>query len=403
MLSNFGYLAILQILSLALPLASYPYLIRVLGPDIYGKVIFAQALMAYFSIVINFGFNISATKDVAENQNDNAKLSEIVSSVFSLKIILWLFCLIGILVLISVVPTLRNDSSLYLLSFGMCFNELFFQQYFFQGIEKMKYITVINAISRIFFFVLIFILVKSTDDYLKVPLLNLLGSLIGGIYALYIIIAKEGVQLFLPKRSVVCKYFKESAPFFLSRISSVVINKTNTILLGSFVGYTSVAFYDLAQKILSVLLIPFDILNQVTYPHIAKTKDMALVKKILLGVLLFSILGYLFLCLLGNKIVLLLGGSDMQGAIPYVLLLCVNVIFTAQTYFLGNTVLVCMGKSRYFNLSVVYTSIIYLILNSVLIVYNEISTYNLIATAILSELFCVGYRYYYVRKFNLLK
>lgn len=130
---------------------------------------------------------------------------------------------------------------------------------------------------------------------------------------------------------------------------------------------------------------------------------ICVLSKLLKGVLVLSIIGYLFICVIGKPLVSLLGGNDMLIALPYVLLLCINVVFTTQTYFLGNTVLVIMGKSRYFNLSIVYTSIMYILLNSILILTKSVTIWGLVATAILAEVYCVGYRWFYVRKFKLLK
>ena len=149
LIKNFSYLSAFQIFNILIPLATYPYLIRILGRETYGLIIFALSIVTYFSMIINFGFNISATKDVAENKNNNNKLNEIVSSVFIIKIFLWFVSFFLLLVLIAVIPSFRENWLLFFLVFGMTFNELLFPQWFFQGIEKMKYITIINIISKI--------------------------------------------------------------------------------------------------------------------------------------------------------------------------------------------------------------------------------------------------------------
>ena len=87
LVSNFSYLSLIEIINLLLPLVSYPYLIRVVGADKYGIVVFAQAIISYLIIIINFGFNVSATRRVSENRNDNHKLNIIYSSVIYQKII----------------------------------------------------------------------------------------------------------------------------------------------------------------------------------------------------------------------------------------------------------------------------------------------------------------------------
>ena len=86
--ANFTYLGILQFVRIIIPLIILPYLIRILGIEKYGIVIFAQTVVFYFMVVVNFGFEMSATKQVSINRNDKLKLSELVSAVVYIKTIL---------------------------------------------------------------------------------------------------------------------------------------------------------------------------------------------------------------------------------------------------------------------------------------------------------------------------
>ena len=103
-ISNFGYLSLFQLFNMFLPLITYPYLIRVLGVELYGTVVFAMAISSYFSIFINFGFNISATKNVSKYRNDKNKLSEIYSSVLTIKTFIWVVSLIVLVTLVNLIP-----------------------------------------------------------------------------------------------------------------------------------------------------------------------------------------------------------------------------------------------------------------------------------------------------------
>ena len=87
-LNNFFSLTLLKALTYLLPLITFPYLIRVLGVDKFGLIMFAQATMYYFEILVDFGFNLSATREVALNAKNKSKLNEIISSVFSIKLVL---------------------------------------------------------------------------------------------------------------------------------------------------------------------------------------------------------------------------------------------------------------------------------------------------------------------------
>ena len=103
-LANFSYLSILQVFTILFPLLTYPYLLRVIGLELYGVIVFAQAIINYVSLVINFGFNMSGARKVAVYKEDKVLLSRIVSSTYLCKLILWLICLVVYLLIISLVP-----------------------------------------------------------------------------------------------------------------------------------------------------------------------------------------------------------------------------------------------------------------------------------------------------------
>lgn len=87
---NTTYLSVLEILKMVMPFVALPYLISTVGADKYGLVVFAQAIISYFIIFINFGLDVSAVKNVSINRSDNEKLSEVVSSVLIIKAFLFI-------------------------------------------------------------------------------------------------------------------------------------------------------------------------------------------------------------------------------------------------------------------------------------------------------------------------
>ena len=144
-MANFSYLSILQVFTILFPLLTYPYLLRVIGLELYGVIVFAQSIIIYISLVINFGFNMSSAKDVAIHKEDKEKLSRIVSTTYISKFILWVICGVGYLVVIKTFDFFREYYWVYYLSYLLTFNELLLPTWFFQGIEKMKFITIVNV------------------------------------------------------------------------------------------------------------------------------------------------------------------------------------------------------------------------------------------------------------------
>ena len=139
LIENFGYLTLLQICNLLIPLVTYPYLINTLGKNLYGVIIYSQAIVSYLAIFVNWGFNISATKYISINREDSKKINEIVSVVYIVKTLL-LIIVFGFLFLIFLFPEIREYKLLYIFSMWQCIYECLFPIWFFQGIEKMKYI-----------------------------------------------------------------------------------------------------------------------------------------------------------------------------------------------------------------------------------------------------------------------
>ena len=108
---------------------------------------------------------------------------------------------------------LNKHSILCIVSFSVCIGEVLFPIWFFQGIEKMKYITFINIISKCFFILLIIIFVNDKNDYLYIPIFTALGNGVGALYSFYILLFKEKIKIVLPIKTELL-YFFNSVNFF---------------------------------------------------------------------------------------------------------------------------------------------------------------------------------------------
>ncbi len=399
---NLSFITILQVTTLVFPLITYPYLIRVLGKDLYGAVIYAQAVVAYFAIVVNFGFNISATKDVSIYREDPEKLSEIVSSVYIIKVTLFLLCFITFIGVIYGIPSLRQHYHLLLLTYGGTLGEVLLPIWFYQGIEKMKYMTYVSISSKLFFTVCVFIFIHSADDYLCMPILLSLGTIVGGVISFILVFKVENIYFTFPKLSAISLYLKRTFPFFLSRLSGVAYTQTNTVIIGSYLGMAEVSYYDLAKKLSNLLMIPNSIINTGVYPKIAKEKNLNFVKKIFNIRLIIA--GFLFLCLvLGGEVAIsVLGGKSMLEAYPYITAYGLYIIISAVSYYVGGTVLVSFDHEKEFNKSVFYSLFAYITLIGLLLLFCKVALFSMIAVFLITETGLMVYRYYYCKKYMLL-
>lgn len=390
-IENFSYLSILQILSLITPLITYPYLVKTLGEVMYGTVVFAQAVVTYFNILVIFGFNFTAARDVSLHRDNPKKLSEIISSITIIKTLFLIFSLL--LMSIYMFYTSKMDYILYYLSFWICLNEILFPAWFFQGIEEMKYITFINFGIRILFIGMIFIFIESPDDYLFFPLLNGVGAILAGIVSFSLLYKKYKLQLIkVPIRTLI-EYVKASYHLFISNVSIQIYINANKVIIGHFLGMREVTYYDLAEKITNMGKVPQSMINQVLYPKVSLEKNSGFLKKILKGTIVMNMFLYLIIFLFSNQIVAYFGGNEF---ILRILFLTVPIVGISNVLMI--LTLLPFGYNKIFTRIVFLSAFFYLLIVLLLYGFNSISLYTLTATNVVVESLVSIIAYIYVRR-----
>ncbi len=176
LLSNTAYLYVIQGVNYLLPIITIPYLVRVLGTEIFGFVAFAGSLMAYFQIVVDYGFNLSATRAVSLHRADVKWLSQYFYSVLFVKLCLAIACLAVFIPLLLGIPRFHSEAPFYFWFFPASVGSILFPIWFFQGMEAMGYITLFNLLSRLATTVLYFLLIKSSRDYMWFVYLGTAGT-----------------------------------------------------------------------------------------------------------------------------------------------------------------------------------------------------------------------------------
>jgi len=404
MSQNFISLVLLQGVNYLLPLLSFPFLFRVLGVERWGLISIGYSLIQYFVLFTDFGFNLSATKYISIHRDDKNLVNRYLNSVFICRILLGLFSFIILFVLIISFERFRQDAAFYLTYFGIVVGNIMFPMWFFQGIEKMKYITAFNIIAKSVSFIPFFIFIRKPEDYFLVPCFYTTGYVLAGIISIYIIYFREKMKWFLTSFDEIKFAFKDSATYFLSRISVSVFTYSSSFVLGLVCGNTAAGYYSAAEKLYQAynqLLTPF---TSVLFPYMAKTRDIVFFKKIfkrIISINFFLLIGIILTSLWIIQIVY--GESEQSGSLSIFRILLFGCFFTIPSMLLGYPFLAAIGYSSYINWTVITASLFHLLGLSILFFTGHITAHNVAALVVLTELILLTFRVRAVIYYKLFK
>ncbi|MDD5505323.1 MAG: flippase [Candidatus Omnitrophica bacterium] len=357
--NNFISLTTLQGVSYLLPLVVLPYLIRVIGIEKFGLIAFAQSLIQYFTILTDYGFSLSATRKISlcKDEDCQTQVSTIFSSVMTVKLLLAGLSFIILFLVISLIPKFRNDWLVYILSFGAVIGNTLFPVWFFQGKEKMGYITLINVIGGILYALCIFIFIKSPEDYLLLPLLNSLLFLISGIWGLYIAFTKFKLEFIFQRYKDIKSELKTGWDIFTSTVSINAYTTTRIFAVGLLTNNVITGYFSLADRIANFIqTFPMDSFSRAVFPRINKVfarnekRALAIMQRIQLGItsgfvfclpIAYYIAPWIIYIVCGNENFVC--GREYQEAVITLRLLLVAVFFVGANAFRVQFLLVC-GK-----------------------------------------------------------
>ncbi len=402
-LHNFSYLTGIQIITLLLPFMYYPYLIRTIGVEVYGSIVTAQVIISIISVVIDFGFNISATKNVSVARDDKNKLSEIVTAILSIKIVLLLISGLILYFMVLYFDFLNQIKEMLFVLFFVLVSDVLFVQWYFQGKEEMHIAALINLISKVVLLALIFILIDDNSDEILFPILLSISSIVSSVLSMLVVFYKDKIYLKHLPISKIKTYFIDAMPFFFSRLSSMAVLKVNSLLVGLFVGASALAYYDLADKLVGLMLMPIYMLNQAVYPNVARSGNIGLVKKIIFYLVPLSICIYVISLFVSKDLIVLFAGEEMEPAYNIFMIMSLLLPINALSVFIGNTVLIVKGKSNLFNLSIIISMFIYMVMAVTSYIFELSNLDTLTWLIVLNALFICLIRLYFIgiKKFNL--
>ncbi len=400
--SNFVYLSVLQALNVVLPLITFPYLIRVLGVEYFGLLSFSYAFITYFQIVTEYGFNSTGTRDISLALDDREKQNLIFNQIMSAKLLLAGLSFILMMGIVFSFDIFRTYWLIYLFSFGSILGQAIFPVWFFHGMQKMKYVTYLNLITKTIFTLALFVFVTQKSDYYLVPVFNALGFISAGIFALLYIRKDFQIKFKMESFAGIKEQLDKSKYMFLSELKISLFTNTNTLILGIFAGNQAVGYFSAAEKLARAIGNLQTPISNTIFPYLSKEMALDKLKAIqkikeitIFGTIIFSLIIILCFCF-ANEIIEIIYGKEMaSSALLFRILILIPLLSFLDTMF-GKQILLNLGKDKFYFRVIVLATILNFGINFILTYfYRETGT---AITVIIIQIFIVLGMWYFAHK-----
>ena len=323
---NYVFMTVLQALNMCFYLLVYPFLIRVLGVDSYGLYVYAAAVVALFVTFVSFGYDLPAAKRIAENVGDKNAMSQILSEVTTSKLLLEVFAMIVYFGLFLLLPKMQANPILFVIVFFQTITNIFFPQWYFQGVQRMRVVTYIQVAFKVLSLPFLFLFLHDAQDNWVYALIVTITAIAGGVVAWLIIVYKDGIKVRLVSLSAIQVSIRNALPFFLSNTTGVIKEQGVVLLIGQFLGMNDVAIYDLANKIILIPRTLFSKLNDALFPKMMAQQNESRRRKILIGEIVIGLVSIALIAIFGYWAVLLLGGASMMSSYAVSVILSVTIL-----------------------------------------------------------------------------
>jgi PST family polysaccharide transporter len=353
---NFASLSLLQFAGYVFPLITLPYLARTLGVDKFGAIAFGASVVIYFHTVVDYGFHFTAVRDISKNRDDIALVSKLFSSVLVSRFVLLLLSFLVLALLVELIPVFTENKQIIYLSFLYLPGHILFPDWYFQGIEKMKYITLMNVLSKLVFTILVFVVIKDSSDYIYQPVLMALGYFVSGVISLFIVFSRFRIRFVIPTPKEVLDTLKGGWDMFISSMLPNLYTNFSVILLRSFGGEGPTGIYSSGSKFIFLTSNFTTVLSRTFFPFLARRLDKHTVFRNISG--LMSILMSLFLFFGADLLVRIFYTQEFSQAATVIRIMSPSpfFLFLMNTY--GTNFLVLVNRENTFRNIVLIGSLI---------------------------------------------
>jgi len=397
---NFLSLSIAQIIAHFISFLVIVYLARILAPINFGKIGFAQAIIAYFMLLSNLGLGTLGAREIARNKG---AINTYINNIITLRLILAFFSFGLLLIFINLIHKSMEVKYLIVFYGFTLFSNILLIEWVFQGMEKMEFIGISRILVMLFYGLLIFILIKNPERLLLVPCFWFLGNLTGGLFLVYTFTKQFGKIRLKFNFSFWKNLLRHALPMGAASIMIRIYYNFDIVMLGFIKEDKIVGWYTATYKIILFIWTFITLFINVIFPLMSRYYKESQEKlqtliisstKLLSGVAFPLGVGG---TILAEPIINFLYGKEFSGGVIafQILIWSLTIICIRCTY--EHSFLACNKEKRYL-FGVMCGAFTNIVLNLLLI--PRFSLKGAATATVISELVFSGYLFYYLRIVN---
>lgn len=396
---NTFWLAIFQLAKMVFPFLILPILTRRLSVETYGNLTFIKTVMNFLQIFLDFGFMLSATKEIAKIKNDTNKIQQIMADTLLARLLLGGIGLLLIIILSFFFPILGNNFLFTITSYLTVFLSIFLFDFLFRGLEIIHVMTIRFIIMKTISFLLTIFFVRQDHQVILIPLFDILSSVIA-IILVALELQKRNFRLIRPKLKSSIYSLKISLIYFLSDVSATAFNAISTIIIGLVFSSTEVALFGVSIQIIGAIQALLGQLSSGIYPIMVRQKSRKFIQQIFQKTipLVFLFTGLIIILL--PLALQVLAGDKYAAAHPIIQILAITIFFSFINTLLGWPTLGVINQQNKVTLSTIISTVFNLVSLILLYLTGNLNLYSVAITRVITEiiLFCI--RLYYYKKYR---
>lgn len=355
LLANIFSLSLIQASNYILPLLVYPFVIRKIGDENFGSVMFCYFIVQFFMIFIDFGYNYTGTRNISKQRSEQQVIVEIFYTIIYSKLFLLIISSLLLIVSIYLFPKLYLLKEILFIYFLALVGNTIFPIWYYQGIEKMKYLTYLKFTGTLLFLAMTFFFIKGSENYLLFPLFHSISFLVPGIIGL-IHSVNHIKKIYFPSFKEIIASLNASKDTFVGNLSSSLYLTAPPIILGFMTETSSVVgFYTIAEKSIRGIRYVLSPISQAMFPNlsvklnqISAVKQKQLILKITFFLTLFSLFLLLLVIAFRNQITLFFMGAMNERVSLNILVLSPVLVLGTINNILGTLWLINVDKDKVF-------------------------------------------------------